>query len=173
MDPHLNRLQQEIASALAGLSAEQLTWHRPGKWCAAEVLEHLYLTYSGTVKGFERVAEAGKPLATAQTSKQRVQTLVVCSFGYLPSGREAPPVTRPRGVPSEKVLSEIGPTIERMDELIRDAEEKFGRRTKLLDHPILGPLTGAQWRKFHLVHGLHHGKQLRRLREGAERSPKA
>jgi hypothetical protein len=171
MDP-LNRLQQEIASAIAGLSPEQLTWHRPGKWCAAEVLEHLYLTYTGTVKGFERIADTGKPLATAQTLKQRAQALVVCSLGYLPSGREAPRVARPRGLPSEKVLSEIVPAIERMDELIGQAEKKFGRRAKLLDHPILGPLTGAQWRKFHLVHGLHHGKQLRGLREGAERSPR-
>jgi hypothetical protein len=54
-----------------------------------------------------------------------------------------------------------------MDEVIRQCEEKIGRGTKLLDHPILGPLTASQWRKFHLVHGLHHGKQLRRLRRGA------
>jgi hypothetical protein len=33
---------------------------------------------------------------------------------------------------------------------------------------VLGPLTGAQWRKFHLVHGLHHQKQLLRLRAGRE-----
>jgi hypothetical protein len=38
-----------------------------------------------------------------------------------------------------------------------------------LDHPILGPLTGGQWRKFHLVHGLHHVKQIRRLRESLEK----
>lgn len=167
MDPHLDKLQREIESAIAGLSPEQMNWHPPAKWCAAEVLEHLYLTYTGTVKGFERVAEAGKPLATAPNWKQRGRTLVVCGLGYLPSGREAPPVTRPRGVPTEKVLAEIGPVIARMDEVIRQCEEKIGRGTKLLDHPILGPLTASQWRKFHLVHGLHHGKQLRRLRRGA------
>lgn len=167
MDPHLYKLQREIESAIVGLSPEQMNWHPPGKWCAAEVLEHLYLTYTGTVKGFEREAEAGKPLATAQNWKQRVQTLVVCGFGYLPSGREAPAVARPRGVPTEKVLAEIGPVIARMDDVIRQCEEKIGRGTKLLDHPILGPLTASQWRKFHLVHGLHHRKQLRRLRRGA------
>jgi hypothetical protein len=31
---------------------------------------------------------------------------------------------------------------------------------------ILGPLTGAQWRKFHLVHGRHHVKQVLHLRAG-------
>ena len=167
VDPRLERLQNAITSAITGLSAEQLSWHPPGKWCAAEVLEHLYLTYTGTIKGFERVAEAGKPLATVSTWKQRGRTLVVVGFGYLPPGREAPAVARPRGVSPEKVMAEIGPKIGEMDDIIRRCEEKLGARKKLLDHPILGPLTAAQWRKFHLVHGLHHAKQIRRLREGA------
>jgi Protein of unknown function (DUF1569) len=167
VDPRLRRLQNEIAAAVAGLSAEQLSAHPPGKWCAAEILEHLYLTYTGTIKGFQRVAEAGKPLATKAPSwAQRVRTLVVVGFGHLPSGREAPQVARPRGLPPEKVLAEIGPKIAEMDDVISRCEEKLGVRGKLLDHaifdhPILGPLTAAQWRKFHLVHGLHHVKQIR------------
>ena len=167
MDPRLHRLQEEIASATAGLTAEQLTTHPPGKWCAAEVLEHLYLTYTGTIKGFQRVAESGKPLGTTQTWRQRVRTLVVVGLGYLPSGREAPPVARPRGVPPEKVQAEIGPAIAEMDDIMARCERQLGSSSKLLDHPILGPLTCAQWRKFHLVHGMHHVKQIRRLRESA------
>jgi len=169
VDPHLKRLQEEIATAVAGLSAELASWHPPGKWCAAEVLEHLYLTYTGTIKGFERVAEAGKPLATVSSWRQRGRALIVVGFGYMPSGREAPPVARPRGVPQEKVLTEIGPKITEMDDVIRRCEETLGLRRDLLDHPILGPLTGRQWRKFHLVHGLHHVKQIRGLREGCGR----
>jgi len=165
VDPHLERLQQEIAAAISGISAEQLARHPPGKWCAAEVLEHLYLTYTGTLKGFERVAEAGKPLATAQTWKQRGRTLIVVAFGHMPSGREAPAVSRPRGLPPEKVLAEIETKISEMDASIARCEKNFGLRRKLLDHPVLGPLTGSQWRRFHLVHGLHHVKQIRRLRE--------
>ena len=165
MNPRLRRLQQEIAAAVAGLSPEQLSRHPPGKWCAAEVLEHLYLTYTGTTKGFERVIAAGKPLVTAQTWPQRGRKLVVVGLGYLPSGREAPPVARPRGLAPEKVLAEIGTKIAEMDDSIARCEQKLGSRRKLLDHPILGPLTAAQWRKFHLVHGLHHVKQVRRLRE--------
>jgi hypothetical protein len=163
VDSHLHRLQAEIASSVAGRTAEQMAWHPPGKWSAAEVLEHLYLSYTGTVKGFERVAAAGKPLAAAKTWKQRAQTLAVVGFGYFPSGREAPAVARPRGTGVEQVLAGIGPAIAEMDEVIARCEEKFGSRRELLDHPVLGPLTGAQWRKFHLVHGLHHVKQIRRL----------
>ncbi len=167
MGPHLQRLREEIASAIAGFSVEQMNLHPPGKWCAAEVLEHLYLTYTGTAKGFERVAEAGKPLASAASFKQRIGVAMVLGFGYLPTGREAPATVRPRGVPLENLMAEIGPAIARMDEIIGRCEEKMGRERKLLDHPILGPLTGTQWRKFHLVHGLHHLKQIRRLRQRA------
>jgi hypothetical protein len=167
VDSHLQKVQREIASAVASLSPEQLSWHPPGKWCAAEVLEHLYLTYTGTTKGFERVAQAGGSLATAASWRQRGRTLVVVGLGYFPSGREAPAVARPRGVPIEKVLAEIEAKIAEMDEIMTRCEEKLGKRSKLLDHPVLGPLTATQWRKFHLVHGLHHIKQIRRLRQGA------
>ncbi len=141
--------------------------HPPGKWCVSEVLEHLYLTYTGTVKGFERVDQAGKPLATAQTWKQRGQAFVVVGLGYLPSGREAPSVARPRGVPPEKVLAEIALKVAEMDAAIARCEQKLGSHSKLLDHPILGPLTGSEWRKFHLVHGRHHIKQIQSLRRSA------
>jgi hypothetical protein len=165
MDPGLKNLQQEIEVAIAGLSAEQLSWHPPGKWCAAEVLEHLYLTYTGTIKGFERVLEVGKPIVTPPTLKQRVGNVIVLGFGHLPSGREAPKMARPKGLPQEQVLAEVVPKIAEMDEFLSRCEGKLGRG-KLLDHPILGPLSVAEWKKFHGVHGRHHVKQIRRLRAG-------
>ncbi len=165
MDPLLQRLQKEIEAAIAGLSSSQLSQHPPGKWSASEVLEHLYLTYTGTVKGFDRAAEAGTPPATKQSWAQRKRALVVVGFGYMPAGRKSPAVALPRGLPPEQVRTGIASKIMEMDESIARCEEKFGTRRKLLDHPILGPLSGTEWRKFHLVHGLHHAKQLWRLRD--------
>jgi hypothetical protein len=89
-------------------------------------------------------------------------------MGYFPSGREAPERALPRGMAAEKVLAEVGPQIERMEELIGKCEAQYGRRVKLLDHPVLGPLTGHEWRKFHWVHGRHHMKQIQRLRENSQ-----
>ena len=168
MDIALEKLKQAIEDAIEGLSGEDLTWHPPGKWCAAEVLEHLYLTYTGTVKGLERVVAGGKPIVHPATFRQRCRTLLAVGLGYLPEGRKAPRATLPRGVPQDKVRAEISAKIVAMDEIIARCEERFGRHTKVLDHLILGPLTAAQWRKFHLVHGLHHVKQLRRLRQTRE-----
>jgi Protein of unknown function (DUF1569) len=169
MDSPLDKLKQSLESAVAGMSSEQLSWHLPGKWCAAEVLEHLYLTYTGTIKGFERVITSGKPLATRASMRHRVLTFVVVGLGHMSAGRKAPAMVQPRGLPAEQVRNEIGAKLVAMDAIIAQCEARFGRQVKLLDHPILGPLTATQWRKLHLVHGRHHQKHLLRLRESATR----
>ena len=138
MDFRFEQLRENLESAVEGMSSEQLSWHLPGKWCAAEVLEHLYLSYTGTISGFERVLRKGKPLASRASMGQRVLTFVIVRLGHMPSGRKAPAVAQPRGSPAEQVRSEIG--------------EKLA----------------AQWRKLHVVHGRHHMKQILRLRESTK-----
>jgi Protein of unknown function (DUF1569) len=169
MDSRLEKLKESLESAVEGMSREQLSWHLPGKWCVAEVLEHLYLSYTGTITGFERVMKKGKPLATRASMAHRALTFVIVGLGYMPSGREAPAVARPRGLPAEKVRNEMGEKMAAMDAIIAQCEARFGRRVQVLDHPILGPLTTTQWRKLHVVHGRHHLKQILRLRESSPR----
>jgi hypothetical protein len=169
MDSRLEKLKQSLESAVEGMSSEQLSWHLPGKWCAAELLEHLYLTYTGTIKGFERVMASGKPLGSRASMSQRMRTIVVVGLGHMPGGVKAPAVAVPKGLPTDTVRNEIGAKIETMDAIIRQCEARFGRRVPVLDHPILGPLTAPQWRKLHVVHGRHHHQQLLQLRENATR----
>ena len=164
MDAYLKRLREAITSATRGMTAEDLVRHPEGKWSTAEVLEHLCLTYTGTVKGFERCLQAGKPLARTPMLKDRMRTFVVTGLGHLPKGRKAPERTQPRGMLADEVTREIGPRISAMEELIAECEARFGKRTRVLDHPVLGPLTARQWRKFHWVHGRHHVKQIQELR---------
>lgn len=165
MDAYLRRLQEGIASATHGMTAEDLRRHPDGKWSTVEVLEHLYLTYTGTVKGFERCLHEGKPLARTPGLQDRMKTLIVTGLGHLPEGRKAPERAQPRGMQADEVMREIGPRISAMDGLITQCEARFGTRTRILDHPILGPLTARQWRKFHWVHGRHHLKQIQKLRQ--------
>lgn len=164
MERYLQQLHEGISSATGGMSREQLSLHSDGKWCAAEVLEHLYLTYHGTVKGCQRCLEQSKTLARTPTLADRVRTAVVVSFGYMPPGRKAPERSTPRGMPAEEVVKAIGIEILTMDDLLAKCEARFGRNTRILDHPVLGPLTAAQWRKFHWIHGRHHVKQIWELR---------
>lgn len=168
MDSYLERLQQAISSATRGMTREDLTRHakggRDGKWNPAEVLEHLYLTYTGTIKGLERCLQAGKPLASPITLKQRARITLVTGLGYFPRGRKAPERATPKGMSADKVMAEIGSKIAAMGELIAQCEARHGARTRVLDHPVLGPLTARQWRKFHWVHGRHHVKQISKSR---------
>lgn len=167
MDGYLKRLQDAILSATNGMSQETLVWRPEGKWSIAEILEHLYLTYVNSAKGFGRCLEAGKPLASALTFKQRLRITLVTGLGYFPEGREAPERVRPRGIAVETVMTEICPQLEALDQLIGKIEARDGRNMRIMDHPILGPLTAKQWRKFHWVHGQHHLKQIERLKIAA------
>src|ERR1700680_412033 len=103
MDSRLDKLKKSLDSAVAGMSSEQWRWHPPGKWCATEVFEHLYLTYTGTIRGFERVIASGKPLGSRPSAAERVKTFVVVGLGHMPGGVKAPAVAVPKGVPVEKV----------------------------------------------------------------------
>jgi hypothetical protein len=174
MDALLEQLKSNLEGAVGGMSGEQLRWHPEGKWCAGQILEHLYLSYTGTTKGFERMLASGKSAATRGSTWQWTRAAFVFSFNYLPSGREAPTSTRPKGLPEEKVRNEIWEKLAAMDEIIAEAEARFGQASPLFDHPFLGPLNGRQWRKFHLLHGMHHRRQILQLRNHmpqAERDP--
>ena len=175
MDFCLERLQQGILSATSGLTPEKLS-DRPiaGKWSAGEILEHLYLTYTGTTRGFEKCLDGSKPLAGTPTWKDGVRRLFVLGMQQLPEGRKAPANLAPKGLPHEQVLRDITTKIREMDAAITRAEVKFGKDACVLNHHVLGPLTGQQWRKFHLVHGRLHVRQLERLKRALsyERSSK-
>jgi hypothetical protein len=165
MDFYLQRLQDAITAIIRDLDPPTMLAHPEGKWCPAEILEHLYLTYTGTIKGFERCLEAGKPLARGVHWNDRMRTFVALRLNHMPNGRKAPKHTTPRGLPAEEVRAQIASKIAAMDAIIARAEERYGKKLCLLDHPILGPLRGEQWRKFHWVHGSHHVKQIQALRQ--------
>lgn len=163
MNSHLESLSDLLRATIAGIAPEQLSHCGAGKWCAADILEHLYLTYTGTVRGIERVEQAGKPLASHSSLTKRMQAFVVIGLGYFPKGRKSPRVAEPRGLPREQVMGDIVSKIAQMDSAISRCEAKFGPHTKILDHPFLGALSAEQWAKFHFVHGNHHLRQIERL----------
>jgi len=167
MNKYLQRARDAIDDATEDMTAEQLRCHAPGKWCAAEILEHLAITYSGTVKALERCLASGSGDSGKATAWQRLATAVVCGAGYMPKGRKAPAVTLPKGMPPEAVMQAVRNNLRAMDATLEKCEQRFGARRKLAPHLILGPLSVPQWRKFHWVHTRHHMKQVRALRAAA------
>lgn len=167
MDSTLQLVQQAIESATSGMTAQQLAQHPEGKWSAAGILEHLSITYSGTALLMRRCLEGGKPLGSEPTLKQRLAVTLVTGWGYFPTGRPAPEFSRPQGLDGETALRTILENLAAMDTKLAECERRFGSVVKIADHPVLGPLTVPQWRRFHLVHTKHHMKQIDRLRSSS------
>jgi hypothetical protein len=161
MDSHLERLRLELEDATSGIGSGGMAQAPAGKWSAAQILEHLFLTYKGSNHGVAKCLEHGAPSASDSTLKQRMATLMVLKFGYIPKGRNAPERTMPRGMPADELQQGIASELERMILGLKECERRFGARTKIMDHPFLGPLTAKQWRRFHWVHGRHHARQIR------------
>jgi hypothetical protein len=161
MDSYLERLRRELEDAIGDAGPSLLAQAPAGKWSAAQILEHLFLTYKNTNRGISKCLEKDAPLATRATLKDRMATLVVVNFGYFPSGREAPERTIPRGMPALEAQQGIVLELQKMGSGLDACERRFGVRTKIMDHPVLGPLTANEWRKFHWIHGRHHARQIR------------
>ena len=170
MHPTTEHIHKVLISVTQGMTPQEWIRHPEGKWSAAEVLEHLSLTYSGTARSMQKVLEAGAPTATPRKFKQRLAIWWITQLGRFPEGRQAPKQVRPTGAFSGAQAGEILSTalgnLSKMDSAIAECERRFGTGC-LSDHPILGALSGSQWRKFHSVHARHHAAQIERLRRMA------
>ena len=160
MSPELEQIRREVSRLTRHFHPADWLRAPEGKWNSAQILEHLLLTYRGTTKGLLQALQAGQPLGTAPTSRERVAAFLVTQLGYLPSGRTAPAQATPRGIPAPDSLGPFDDALVAMDASLKDAEKRFGAKVRLLDHPLIGPLTAKQWRRFHLMHAMHHLKQV-------------
>lgn len=167
MHPTTEHIHKILVSVTMGMTREEWGRHPVGKWCAAEVVEHLALTYSGTIRSMKKVLEAGAPTATPVKLKQRFAIWWVTELGYFPKDRQAPkqvcPTAASTGSAAHEVLPAALQNLAQMDAAITECEHRFGP-VRLSDHPVLGALSADQWRKFHSVHARHHAAQIERLR---------
>jgi hypothetical protein len=163
MNSQLQKAYDAIEAATAKLTEAQMREHPPGKWDTAAILEHLALTFGSTARVMSKCIAEGKPLGTSSTLKHHVARIFVVRFSYIPTGRKAPKQVVPAGMRGSESRELIRTNLIRMDESLNECEERFGPSAKIADHPVLGPLPVKYWRKFHLLHTLHHMKQVRGL----------
>jgi Protein of unknown function (DUF1569) len=170
MDPILQQLHNEIAGSLESLDSAQ-TQLTPStsseKWNIQQIVQHLCLTYSFTETAFDAHLAKGTPTSARPTLRQRIGQYFLTTLGIFPSGREAPERVAPPQIASPVCGSDLtdysGEHLARIDKLFNEAEALFGPG-RCISHMILGPLSIHQWRRFHLVHGRHHIKQIRAIR---------
>jgi DinB superfamily len=163
MHSHLQRALEEMQTATGGIRPDGLLRRRQGKWSVAEILEHLALAFGSTSKLLAKHLESGQPAAARPTLRQRMLSTAVITLGQFPEGRPAPPFTLPAGSDPQGVIQLFRENLAGMDQMIARCEQRFGSGTRIASHFIFGPLTAAQWRKFHFVHTRHHMKQVRKL----------
>ena len=118
------------------------------------------LSYTATTKGLLRTMESGELDRSGPSAGQYLRRFYVLRVGRFPRGVESPKQTRPKSSLADEPLRPFNDALVAMDAMLADAEKRFGAKTRVLRHPILGPLTAQQWRKFHKVHGCHHLKQV-------------
>ncbi|MGI9101817.1 MAG: DinB family protein [Terriglobales bacterium] len=163
MDFCLQKAWEAADFATRGMTAEQLAWRAGEKWSTAEILEHLTLAFSSTGLAMNRCLQEGPP-SGAPTLRERAIIAAVVEIGFFPTGRPAPKWTVPQGNDPAHAVEKFRQALEAMDGKIAECEGKFGGGVVAV-HPIIGPLTARQWRRFHWVHTRHHMKQIAALRQ--------
>jgi|SRR5271155_4667328 len=172
MNATLQQLQHEIAFCLRGLDATQTQLRppsRPNKWSIQQIIEHLLLSYSGTEMALNARLAKGAPTKAKPALLQRFGQYTLIHLGYFPTGRKAPPLVTP--VPSahplsgEELTQAVAAHLTSVDALCTDAEKLFGATNRCASHMVLGPLSVNQWRRFQLIHGEHHLKQIVAIRK--------
>jgi hypothetical protein len=161
----LARTLHAIERQVEGMAPEDLERHPPGKWSAAGILEHLAITFDGTRRNLQKCVDTGTRRVSRRAFRQRLAVLAVIELGRFPTGVQAPARTMPTGLSAPDALAAVRRNLPAMDRVMLECEAQFGTRRPIADHPILGPLTLRQWRRFHWVHTRHHMKQVAALRK--------
>lgn len=170
MHDDLHKLDTEVTIALSGIDSrntQATPLAHPEKWSIQQIVEHLLSTYRGSIPAIAARVEKRSATRSKPNLRQRVAQFVMIKLGRFPNGRIAPaavspslPITVQSG---DELAAKVGAELKKLDEVTARGEHLFGDR-RAVAHIILGPLSMHQWRRFHLIHGRHHLKQIRNIR---------
>ncbi|HEX3436865.1 MAG TPA: DinB family protein [Pseudacidobacterium sp.] len=170
MNESLESFCCDCAGMLNGMSKEETQKHTADnseQWSAQQLVEHLILTYRSSSGALEERLRKGRPTKAEVTPQQQVRRERLFVTEIFPEDTQAPERVRPgqidlsalSGVELAELLQR---ELESMDSLVERCHEAFGQQP-MASHWAFGPLSADEWRKFHLLHGRHHLKQLARI----------
>jgi hypothetical protein len=170
MQRDLEQLACEMLKSFEGLSAAETQERpatRPSAWNVQEIVEHLVLTWQSNTAQIEERLAKGRPVRTKVNLRMRVAQFGLITLGNFPKGFEAPVMVVPAVNAAPRNGAELGEkvssTLRKLDDVCVRAEKMFRSRPSVT-HFRLGPLSIAQWQKFHLVHARHHVLQIDTIR---------
>ena len=133
----------------------------PGRWCPAQIVEHLALSVERSGIKFEERRAAEPMVRRPRTLFERVAYLFIMRIGWIPRGFTSPEATRPSGHPdraaTEQRLQEGVARFARLEQLLLPARAN----DVFVRHPRMGDLNFSEWVRFHERHFRHHAKQIR------------
>jgi hypothetical protein len=138
-------------------------------WGIQEIIEHLVLSYRVNAQDLEaRLLKGRVSRRQRRTSVQCVLQLMVLSFGHIPQGVPAMEETTPipgsmPAMNGDDLLALLRKELGALDDVLNRCRRQYGIE-RVAAHPILGPMRVDQWRRFHVVHMLHHLEQLLRVK---------
>jgi hypothetical protein len=166
MEKSLEKLKDELSASVRGLDSSQTQLRpkeRPEAWTIQQIVEHLLLTYASTHSVLEERLAKGVPTKKPVTPKQWLMQCAVTRMGYFPRGKQAPEVVRPSASAPARDGEELAVAIRAESDVLDSLAVRCAGvlgNGRSVTHFILGPMSGAQWMKFHLVHARHHVKQI-------------
>ncbi len=160
MHAELEEIQTELERATIGFSAQDWSWAPHNKWNSLLIVEHLLLSYMSTTLGLLKIIHSQKTNVSDITPRSYIAAFILTRLNYFPSGRSAAPQAQPKGRLAAGSLKQFHQALGTMNERLSSAESLFGAKMKILDHPDIGPLSVAEWRRFHRTHGFHHIRQI-------------
>jgi len=160
----LTELSALVLDPLRGRSDAE--WERgggpAGKGTPAQIVEHLALGLTLSADTFQARRNHAPMSRRPRTPAEKIATFLILGLRWFPPGRKAPSRTTPaeqttRRVAEEHFLAGIAGWVHVERELLPTRGHDL-----FVKHPRLGDLTIEEWIRFHLIHGRHHARQLRR-----------
>lgn len=154
-------LSDVVLGPLAG-RADADWYHAPaGKWCPAQIVEHLAISLETSGKRFEERRAREPMVRRPRTLLHRIAYFFIMRLGWVPRIFNAPEGTRPSDRPDraavERRLREGLARFQELERLLLPAR----RNDLFVRHPYLGDLNLGEWLRFHVWHCGHHAKQIR------------
>jgi len=149
---------------IGSLEEDALQKAIPGKWNAAEQMEHVYLCLRPIVLAF-RLPKFMLPLLFGKANRESksYEALVQAYQNKLQQGRKAPEVFIPK---SPATFHATQKRIEQVKGLVKTLIHQIDKHSEseldqmILPHPLLGKLTLREMASFAAYHVAHHHKQV-------------
>jgi hypothetical protein len=175
----LQALMNTFRHGMEDLDAEKTQLHPhndPAQWSVQQVVGHLVMTYRSTGNLLQDRLSKGRPVARKPRLREWLLQRLILTLGHFPKGISAPAEVQParaeiQPADGAALLCVLQSELEKMEGALEECRRQFGAQ-RIATHFALGPMSVEQWVRFHAVHGMHHRKQVSRVRAAIGAPPR-